>query len=240
MTSPKGFSRLLRELARDHPDPALLEDPDWLKPALLAEFVTQGWARGKASESDPRTAFVLLVAYFTRLLLEQVRFGCKRYLRLGTMLFLAQFVWPPYEVWVGENQPLPGDRSLSASLSWLTAPGRVAAALRELGVSDAEAPELRITPQDLDRDRSTLYLWLARARDLVYREIRRELDGGGSLPRKSSERESAVSRPRSCEAPGSYLVGPGRGSGGEFPAIRGSPRRGHSSSWPMRSSPEDP
>jgi hypothetical protein len=240
LSSSKGFIRLLKELARDTPDPELLEDPDWDRPPVLAEFLTREWARGKNPGSDRRTAFVLLVAYYTRLLLEQVRFGCKRYLRLGAMLFLAQYVWPSYEVWVGGLPPLPGDRSLSACLSWLTAPGRLASALRDLGVSDPEAPELRVSPQDLDRDRSTLYGWLGQARDLVYRQIWRELELEGDLLREPTGWESAALRRLTCEAPGSYQTGPGRDPARRPPATRRRPRRTHSSSSPMRSSQLDP
>jgi hypothetical protein len=106
---------------------------------------------------DPRTDSVLLVAYYTRLLLEQVRFGYKPYLRPGAMLFLAHFVWPAYEVLVGRLPPLPGDRSLSACLSWLTAPGWLASTLRDLDLTDPEAPQLRVSEHDLDRDLSTPY-----------------------------------------------------------------------------------
>jgi len=239
MRSSEGFARLMKELARELPDPDLLEDPDWMQHPALAEFLTRGWARGRNPGSDPRAGFVLLVAYHTRLLLDQVRFGYKRYLRLGAMLFLARDVWPPYEVWIGRLLPLPGHRSLSSCLSWLTAPGRLASALRDLGIADPEAPELRVSAQDLDRDRSTLYGWLDQARDIVYRQIRQELDRDDHLLREPTEWESVVFHLMTCEAPGSYSTGPGKGSGRKLPAASRRPRRAHPSHSPMRTSPKD-
>jgi hypothetical protein len=209
LASSKGFGRLLTELARDFPDLELLEDSDWTRLPALPEFLTRRWARDRVAGSDRRAAFVLLVAYATAMLVEQVRFGCKRYLRLGAMLFLAQFVWPPYQVWVGRLPPLPGQRSLSACLSWLTAPGRLSGALRDLGVPDPQAAELQVSAQDLDRDRSTLYGWLAQARDLVYRQILRELDQDGPGLHDSAHEGSAARQVR-CELPVSYSFRLGR------------------------------
>ena len=240
MSSPRGFTRLLKELAKDSPDPVLLEDPDWEESTFLAGFSSREWAQSRNPGDDRRAAFVLLVAYHTRLLIEQVRFGYKPYLRLGAVLFLAQHVWPAYEVWVGGSAPLPGDRSLSVRLSWLRAPGRLVFALRELGVSDPEAPELRVREQDLDHDRSTLYGWVSQARGAVYREILKELDPEGGWLREPVSGEALAFHIMMSETPESELNELLQRPDPKSDAILDQPSPGDSSTSPMGSSPKTP
>jgi len=172
LSTPSGLRRLLHELASPVPDAELLADDRlWSHPAVR-EFARVGWGH----EHVPRDAcgpegFVVLTGYQTRLLVERSRGGYKPYVLGGALLLLGYLVWPAYEVWIGGSRPLVGQRSLRSTLPWLAADGCLAAALSELGVTDSQAPGLRLPPNGSGLHLTTQHKWLNRAVASLHAEL---------------------------------------------------------------------
>jgi len=180
LATPRGFGRMLDVLASPIPDLQLLEDPLLANHPGLQAFARTSWAAGRQEVPAAGTpALVLLVAYQTGLYVAAVRSGYRHHILRGGLLFLARSVWPGYQVWVAGSHPLATRPSVRSSVSWLIGDGTLSRALRELEVSNPQAPEFQLVARDFDQDGSTYHKWFERARGEVRARVMDQLSGVG-------------------------------------------------------------
>ena len=180
LASPRGFGKMLDVLASPIPDPQLLEDSLLTNHPGLQSFARTSWAAGRqevAAAGAP--ALILLVAYQTGLYIQAVRSGYRHHILRGGLFFLARSVWPAYQVWVAGAHPLFTRPSVRSSVSWLIGDGTLSRALRELDVSNPQAPEFQLAARDFDQDGSTYHKWFERARGDVRARVMDHLRGVG-------------------------------------------------------------
>ena len=169
---------MLDVLASPIPDPQLLEDPQFVNHPALQAFALRSWAASRQqAPAGGAAALVLLAAYQTGLYIAGVRLGYRYHILRGGLLFLARSVWPAYQVWVAGSHPLATRPSVKSSVSWLIGDGTLSRALRELDVSNPQAPEFRLVARDFDQDGSTYHKWFERARCEVRARVMDQLSG---------------------------------------------------------------